>query len=437
MDRLCGYVRDLSDAGMMGRLAGTAGADKAAAYLEKELRRLKLEVHTQEVTFPLYEISNPTAFELLAADGRVTKAYRYVDDYREVDFTGSADVRGELVFVGYGLDAAYEGVDVQGKIVLLLTGVPAGGDAEEARIDRKIDRACKRGAKAAVFVPCGPLGLQIAQSSVEAKLRALDGKRELHPELLHADMPAVFVHQPLVAELSGKSTDELMKDPTSRSTGNQVRLQLNGKVRLNAKSRNIIAVLRGSDPVLAREVLLLGAHYDHLGRGGDGRIFYGASDNAAGTAVVLEAAQAFAAAGVKPRRTLVFAFWCAEELGLYGSKHYVNQQPLLPLEDTKLMIQLDYLGNQEGPCLSNVNDNPLIQGFLGDAVNEKRVIVLDTRGQCASDDCPFLDKKIPAYRFIAFGDHHHRSSDTFANLNREMVKKTADLVISGIGRIAF
>jgi Zn-dependent M28 family amino/carboxypeptidase len=188
---------------------------------------------------------------------------------------------------------------------------------------------------------------------------------------------------------------------------------------------------------VAGQAIVIGAHYDHIGMGGDGRVFPGAADNASGTAVVLEAARAFATCGQKPKRTVVFALWCGEEQGLYGSKHYVEKDPVVPLDSTRLMIQVDYLDDQNGPCISNVTDDEMVQRFIGAAVKENRVIVLDTKGQCASDDCSFLERKIPACRFIAQGEHHHKDVDTAANLSRQMLKETADLVIEGIRNTAF
>ena len=151
----------------------------------------------------------------------------------------------------------------------------------------------------------------------------------------------------------------------------------------------------------------------------------------------MEAARLFASSGIKPKRTVLFALWGAEEQGLYGSTFYVKKSPLFPLERTKMMVQLDYLDGQEGPFLTNVDDNPLVQLFIGDSVKEKRLQILDYKGQCASDDCPFLERKVPAYRFVAFGEHHHRRSDTRENLSLEMLQKTADIIVQGIKAAAY
>ena len=112
------------------------------------------------------------------------------------------------------------------------------------------------------------------------------------------------------------------------------------KVSVETRAANVIGILPGTDPALASEAVVVGAHYDHLG-GADGVVYPGADDNGSGTAVVLGLARAFAAAG-GTGRTLVFAFFGAEELGLIGSRHYVNR-PAVPLDRTVGMVNFDML----------------------------------------------------------------------------------------------
>ena len=115
-------------------------------------------------------------------------------------------------------------------------------------------------------------------------------------------------------------------------------------IRLEPADRradNVVGVLPGTDPALAGESVVIGAHYDHLGRIG-GAVYHGADDNASGTAVVLGLAKAFAAAGGAPR-PLVFVLFSGEEMGLIGSGHYVRH-PVLPLERAAAMINFDMVG---------------------------------------------------------------------------------------------
>ncbi|MBP7864355.1 MAG: M20/M25/M40 family metallo-hydrolase [Acidobacteria bacterium] len=439
--RLETWVADLSAPSMGGRLTGSPSGKAAEAYVEDAMRATGLEVRTQEVRFPLWEVLPGASLTLLGQGDAKPHAYAYLDEYREVDYSGSGDVTGDLVFAGFGLQTAtvdsYAGVDVKGKVAVILSGKPEGVEAEDARVDRKLDTASRKGAAAVVFIPQGKMGERVEEKGDEAEVQATDLKRDFHPELYHADLPAVFLRRKAAETLLGMAPEAAARAPAARALGKRVHLVLQSRLCREAVSRNVFGILRGSDPALAEEVILVGAHYDHLGAGADGRIFFGAADNASGTAVVLEAATAFARSGVKPKRTLVFALWCAEEQGLYGSTHYVTKEPLFPLARTRMMIQLDYLDDQYGPCISNPDDNPVFVSFVGKAFEEKKLIPLKLGGQCASDDCPFLAAKVPAYRFIAYGDHHHRSTDTAENLSLTMLKNTADLVVAGLRNAAY
>src|SRR5262249_15204746 len=131
--------------------------------------------------------------------------------------------------------------------------------------------------------------------------------------------------------------------------GTSMRLEVT-LVRARGTTANVVGLLRGTDPRLAQEAIVIGAHYDHLGRGGEGSlapdevgtIHPGADDNASGTAAVLALARAFAAGGGAPR-TLVFVAFGAEEMGLLGSEHYVRH-PAVPLDRTALMVNFDMVG---------------------------------------------------------------------------------------------
>lgn len=439
--RLETVVADLSAPAMAGRLTGSPSGKAAEKYVEDAMRATGLEVRTQEVRFPLWEVLPGATLSLLGSGDEKPRDFNYLDEYREVDYSGAGDVTGELVFVGFGIRTptqdSYAGVDVKGKIAVILSGMPEGVQPEDARVDRKLDTAARNGALAVVFIPQGKMGERVEEKGEEAEVQATDLKRDFHPELYHEDLPAVFLHRKAAESVLGAVPEELAKSPAARTLGKRVHLVLRSRLYREVVSRNVFGILRGTDPALGEDVILIGAHYDHLGSGADGRIFHGAADNASGTAVVLEAAAAFARAGVKPKRTVVFALWCGEEQGLYGSTHYVTKDPLFPLAKTRMMIQIDYLDDQYGPCISNPDENPVFVSFVGKAFEEKKLIPLKLNGQCASDDCPFLAAKVPAYRFIAYGDHHHRSTDTAENLSLTMLKNTADLVIAGLRNAAF
>lgn len=445
--RLTTLLRELSADEMEGRLTGTASGDRAEAYIADFLTATGAEVRRQSVTFPVFEVGSPAELSVVDADGAVVDGLAYFADFREVDFSGSGIGEGELVFAGYGITAGghddYAALDVAGKVVVALTDVPPGAGMSrdvEGRLDKKIAWAKAQGAVGLVFVPSGSDASYDIQRGVETELAATDRYLDVHPELLAADLPVAFVHLDAAERLVGRTGDALEDDPTPAPLGRRVRVEIHGTTHARATCNNVFAIFPGTDERVGHEVIILGAHYDHLGVGADGAIFNGASDNASGAAVALEAAARLAESpAFVPARTLVVALWCAEEQGFWGSLTYTYYgQPLYPLADTRLMIQLDFIGGTEGPYLTNADANGHLARFLGDETDALTLPVLPQNwgGECASDDCAFLYvTDVPAYRFIAPGGNHHRPTDVFDNLELPMIERIAAVVVRGLGEL--
>ncbi len=184
-------------------------------------------------------------------------------------------------------------------------------------------------------------------------------------------------------------------------------------------TRNVVALLEGSDPKVKEEVVIVGAHYDHVGKEGQwnarsrrGRpkgkddIWNGADDNASGTALVMEAAEAFAKSGVRPRRSILFICFSAEEHGLYGSKWYCDH-PLIPLDKTVAMINLDMVGYKMKKPMEIAGVDHASGGVIRKAVNKAMKRVRAFKGRLrpwaasgSSDHAPFIKKSIPSAYFL-------------------------------------
>ncbi len=202
--------------------------------------------------------------------------------------------------------------------------------------------------------------------------------------------------------------------------------------------RNVLAVLPGSDPELSQEVIVIGAHYDHVGRGNQtnsfgpfGHIHNGADDNASGTAALLELIDAFTSLTPAPRRTLLFAFWDAEEVGLLGSKHWVGH-PTRPLTDLRLALNVDMLGRLREGKLT-------VMGWRSAAGLRARLTAVNPLGDlhylytptviADSDHHPFYEAGIPSIHFDS-GKHedYHRPSDDADKLNYEGIQRLSEMV---------
>ena len=347
--------------------------------------------------------------------------FRVGEDWMPLGFSASARVESApVVFVGYGITDAeqnyddYKGADVKDKIALAFSGTP-DGDNPHGRFTRsgelrfKAAAARAAGAKALVVIAReenfkddklaalkydnagGDAGLPVVVISQQAAAKILGTGGSMPLTNLEkffgswANKVAEAMSK-YAAEHPG-STDtygySMAKQLDSHSHGTSllevpkgVTLNITTDiVRKNAPAANVVGVLEGSDPKLKDEVIVIGAHYDHLGRGGEGslapkegEIHHGADDNASGTAGLLELARLFSQEREKVRRTIVFVAFGGEEEGLIGSSYYV-EHPARPLAETVAMINMDMVGRLKDDALTigGVGTSPQWREWIKDA----------------------------------------------------------------------
>jgi Zn-dependent M28 family amino/carboxypeptidase len=207
---------------------------------------------------------------------------------------------------------------------------------------------------------------------------------------------------------------------------------------------NVAALLRGADPALAHEVVIVGAHHDHLGWGGEGSlapdtraIHNGADDNASGSASLLEIAKRLMT-GSRPARSVLFLAFGGEERGLLGSSHYV-ENPLLPLERTVAMLNLDMVGRANGRVnVSGLERYARLEQLLHAAAEGGGLAIRrEGPGPGRSDDANFLNRRIPAFHFFTgFHDDYHEPGDDWEKLDAPGTARVARLALEFAARIA-
>jgi aminopeptidase YwaD len=411
-------VEALTQAEMNGRRSGTAGGERAAARLAQWLSDAGLRPGGDGGTFLQSfvlsagrKLGGASALEI---DGR---ALAVGAAWTPHGGSRTAETRGHLVFLGYGVTAPgwddWAG-DVRDSIVVVLDGVPSHLAHRTSRLD-KVIRARQRGAAALLIV-------SDALPTLDATGAAVD--------LLSASVTTAAAD----ALLAPRTVADLRHEV--ERAGAPVRHNLPRVARLNVEIRreavqatNVVGVLPGTDPALAGEAIVLGAHYDHLGAGG-GAVYHGADDNASGTAVVIGLARAFAAAG-GTARTLVVALFGAEELGLVGSAHYVRH-PAWPLERTAAMLNFDMVGRMHAGKLTigGADTGDRLRRVLTDALAGVPDVVADVRGtpHSASDHSRFYSAGMPVL-FFHTGAHpdYHQPSDTAEKLNADGMARVAAL----------
>lgn len=361
------HVRFLADDSLEGRAAGSRGHETAARYVAAQLEALGLDPaggggsYLQPVPLRRSEIVEGSSLGLVR-DGRVQEldagGYALVPDARHEE----VEVEGPVVYAGYGISAPglghddYAGLDVRGKVVAVLTGAPARFPNDQRAFygsrQVKADDAASRGAVAVLFVitpeeearyPFARLVSQLRAGTM-TRVGAEDGAAGLRGRavLSRAGAEPLFAGAP-------RSLDRACRDASDgRPGGFALPVQVQIRVRSRhavVESPNVLGVLPGSDPGLAKEHVVLSAHLDHLGIGpaqdGDS-IYNGAFDNASGTAALLEIARVLAEAPRRPRRSILFAALTAEEEGLLGAEHFVHWPPV-PIGDVVADLNLDML----------------------------------------------------------------------------------------------
>ncbi|MCL4522841.1 MAG: M20/M25/M40 family metallo-hydrolase [Acidobacteria bacterium] len=441
-EKIKAHVEYLASPAMKGRGTGTPELNKAANYIAKEFKRDGLEPLVGSSFFQKFrvtvgaELGKQNSATLMRGTDKT--AFKVTSDWQPLNFSDSGAAAVPLAFAGFGITAPeysyddYTHMDVNGKAVIVLRQEPQKDDEKSkfegktptqySQIVNKAINARNHGAKVMVLVNDLP---GQGEEDFLMKFGSLTGPENAGILLLQAKRDVV---DKWLAP-SGKSLTQLQKDiddklePQSYAVPDAT-LDLRVDVRrITAETQNVVGVLRGRDPKLAEEAVVIGAHYDHLGLGEKnslapsqaGKVHAGADDNASGTSVLLELARALGERKRDLRRSIVFLAFSGEELGLLGSAYY-TKNPQWPLEKTAAMINLDMVGRPK--------DGKLVIGGIGSSPGFKEMIeksnrtglkVSTTAGAFggSSDHISFYVKNVPVLFFFS-GLHadYHKPSDT-------------------------
>ena len=469
-DRWLADAKYLSSDQLRGRGNNIPELEEAAAYIAEQFSKAGLEVLPGGDFQPFEanvgaELGEDNSLSLISPS---TSSYQIHTHFIPLSMSGSGERTGSLVFVGYGITAPeygyddYDGIDVQGKVVLVLRHEPQENDGDSVFQGRRFTRhaglvnkainARNHGAVAMLLVN-DPLNHRGSEDELVRFGRA-GGPSNL-------GMLAVHVKQDVVEEWMSQADVSLLElqeaidgDLTPRSSllPDTIQVKLRADV-LHRKRvlKNVAGFLPGSDPVLRDEVIILGAHYDHLGLGEQnsmsprlaGQIHNGADDNASGTAGILELARAFSAERGQLRRSVLFLAFAGEELGLLGSAHYV-EEPLIRLDRTIAMLNLDMIGRvkQNKLYIGGVGTSPSFRQLVEQENVEQEnrgpafQIEFSDAGYDASDHVSFNRKQVPVmFFFSGLHSDYHKPSDTWEKLETENTVRLLELVSRVVQKI--
>ena len=423
---------------MKGRRAGAPEADRAADGIAERFRKLGLlpagpkGSYLQPFDFiDGVDLGPKNAFE--TGDGASKRSWAVGEDFRPLAFSAAGSAAGEVVFAGYGIVAKdlsyddYDGLDVKDKVVLVLRYGPDGDDEKSpfspyAALRFKASVARDKGAKA-LLVAAGPLTKDVPDDLValrtdaafaDAGIVALSLRRAVAEALLAPSGKTLAAAQ--------KAIDDTKRPAPFAAAGSWVALVADVTPR-RVRTANVLGLLPGADPKANPGIVIVGAHYDHLGlggpsslgRGGDANVHPGADDNASGTAALLEMARNFAGRNPPLPRSLLFIAFAAEEIGTLGSLHF-TKNPTAPWESVVAMFNMDMIGRLRGDKLDvqGVGTSPAWKGLIESSnTNAKLKLALLDGGFGPSDHSPFYAAKKPVL-FVFTGAHadYHKPSDT-------------------------
>jgi hypothetical protein len=455
-EELSRHVKFLSSAELTGRGVDTPGIKLARDYIAAEFAKSGLRPGGDNGSFlQAFDVAvGVTVVEPSSLTFGNDAPLQLNEQWIPLGLSTSGKVTGDVVFAGYGITAKdydyddYRGIDAKGKIVLVLRFEPPPKDDKSpfrklpaastyAALRTKANNARDHGAVGMILVDMNhqddaKTELLSTQSSLWRGGNSLVAG-QVKRRVMERWLKSLGVS---LGSLKDKidATGKPASMPIPRETTTlQVNLRENRQ-----RTENVVAVLPGSDPSLKEEKIVIGAHYDHLGFGHfgaldrefEGKVHPGADDNASGTAVLLELARRFAELPAKPGRTLIFVAFAGEELGLYGSRYYVEHAQ--SIGSIKAMLNLDMVGRLR-------NDRVTVFGTRSSTDFSKEVMagaqqlglqVGESDDVGRSDHMSFYSKKIPVLHFFTgiHGDYH-RATDTWEKLNIDGMAKVSDLVM--------
>lgn len=449
VDELRYHVSFLASDSLQGRASGSPGNDEAARYLAEELQSYGLMPFGDSGSF--FQKFDIIAGVKAGSNNNVVfnaDTFRLDHDFRPLAISASGRTEARVVFAGYGISAPdlkhddYAGVDVIGRIVVIMNGSPDGNNphsafATHATLRRKIGLAAEKKTAGVIIIgrtsDDDPLiEMKYDQAGGHYPIPAISAKRALVMKLLACDEATlnqwrerIDRHETIAGAMS--------RDPITIATD---------VVYDRRETRNVAGLLKGRDGL--DEYAVIGAHFDHLGWGqngslhrGEPAIHNGADDNASGTATMLELAQYFR--HYPTRRNLIFVGFSAEEMGLLGSKYFVEHPPV-ELSKMITMFNFDMVGRLRDSALIvyGMGTSPRFRGLMtagNDTIGLK--LTLKDDGHGPSDYAEFYKKDIPVIAFFTnLHEDYHRPSDDADKINYDGQRKIAQLAMQVIQRVA-
>jgi len=421
-ERALDHLAYLASDELGGRQTGTPDGRAAGDYIAARFAEYGLQpagvndTYFQTFTVPYGRITEPPVLDVILPTGKtLTRTYTYRTDYRALTggYLGAGEGEGPVVWLNECLHDDYGGLDMTGKIVLCrYTRNP---EVYRQAIEHQVG------------------GLLLLDRERDTPLFRRGGYRET--AWVPRPIPAYLISETVAEDLligADYTLDDLSLRFTATPLSTTVRIVVTVEERDEVAARNVLALLPGSNPGRSGEVVVIGAHYDHLGREPDGMIMNGANDNSSGVATVLEIARLWQAQNFHPARSILFAAWDGEEQRLLGSRYYV-EHPTYPLTRTVAMLNLDMVGAGGGLQIDGEGTVAAQLRASAEAYGVTTTLTFDGR----SDHVPFYRAGIPAAMFIWWPDtYYHTPDDEVETIEPENLKTVGILSVHALAALA-
>jgi peptidase M28-like protein len=354
---------------MEGRDTPSRGLDQAAKFIADHLSQWKVKPGGDDGTYlQKFALTSRRVEPELTIASFNGQSFKLGEDFIAEPIQGQAT--GNLVFVGHGhvfkdkdIDA-YQGIDVKGKIMLVVEKTPRGVSFQDFRgrkagedYDTPETYARAHGARGIIYIPSAST-ITFWRNRHEFSLHPSRMKME-KPRQIGANIPMIYASEKMVKTLLDgekldyetirkQADDGAPSEAFNLSANKQVSFNVNAKID-RAITQNVVGVIEGADPVLKKEYVAVGAHYDHVGMSkndeGD-RIFNGADDDGSGTVATMAIAEALAKSPERPKRSVIFVWHAGEEKGLWGSEFFTSN-PVVPIEQIVTQLNIDMIGRSK------------------------------------------------------------------------------------------
>ncbi len=469
----------------LGRKSNTPEFYKLQDWVVKQYKSWGLEPAGEDGTFlQSVPISRVYAFNYgtpgLVINGREFFS-RYGDFRIDAKSTTGKKIKDSIVFAGYGISAPdkgldeYAGVDVKGKVVLVLKGNPNDFEPprgwmsrqdttkektpedwkQESADSTKIKTAYNKGASAIIlYNPKKETTSYFRRSRSKLEVSPFQRNFIIVTELSEEAFQWTLWTNPQMTSRGFRtwmnSVRGDIKKKKARSFDTRLKAEitgykktlLKGKKFNDGKGKNIIAKITGTDPLLKNQYVVMGAHFDHLGVS-NGQIYNGAEDNASGSAVVMEVARLMKENNIQTKRTIIFCLWTAEELGLVGSRYWVkNPTDSVKMDQVVTYFNMDMVGLGDQINAPGALNFPSIWEVIKRDQDQQIIDVVKERegGPGGSDHSAFIELGIEALALMTGGSgghpDYHDTGDDVEKLNPDILGKTGKFVLQGTINLA-